>query len=82
VDSGIAICGSGVVACLSAKKIHGVRACLVHDGFSAHQGVDDDDINVIWLGGRAVANTFAWELLKALLEARFSGAARPPAPCG
>jgi len=76
VDRGIAICGSGVGACIAANKVKGVRACLIHESFSAHQGVEDDDMNVICLGGRVVANTFAWELVKAFLEARFSGAAR------
>ena len=75
-DRGIAICGSGVGACIAANKVHGVRACLIHEGFSAHQGVEDDNMNVICLGGRVVANTFAWELVKAFLAARFSGAER------
>jgi ribose 5-phosphate isomerase B len=76
VDRGIANCGSGVGACISANKVTGVRACLIHEGFSAHQGVEDDDMNVICLGGRVVANTFAWELVKVFPEARFSGAER------
>jgi len=53
-----------------------VRACLIHEGFSAHQGVEDDDMNVICLGGRVVANTFAWELVRTFLQARFSGVER------
>ena len=53
-----------------------MRACLIHESFSAHQGVEDDDMNVICLGGRVVANTFAWELVRAFLQARFSGAER------
>jgi ribose 5-phosphate isomerase B len=53
-----------------------VRACLIHEGFSARQGVEDDDMNVICLGGRVVANTFAWELVRTFLQARFSGAER------
>jgi ribose 5-phosphate isomerase B len=76
VDRGIAICGSGVGACIAANKMPGVRACLIHENFSAHQGVEDDDMNVICLGGRVVANTFAWELVKTFLQARFSGAER------
>lgn len=76
VDRGLAICGSGVGACIAANKIPGVRACLIHESFSARQGVEDDDMNVICLGGRAVANTFAWELVRAFLQARFSGAER------
>ena len=76
VDRGVAICGSGVGACIAANKVPGVRACLIHESFSAHQGVEDDDMNVICLGGRVVANTFAWELVRTFLEARFSGAER------
>ena len=76
VDRGVAICGSGVGACIAANKVPGVRACLIHESFSARQGVEDDDIRVICLGGRVVANTFAWELVRTFLEARFSGAER------
>jgi ribose 5-phosphate isomerase B len=76
VDRGIAICGSGVGACIAANKVPDVRACLIHESFSAHQGVEDDDMNVICLGGRVVTNTVAWELVKVFLQARFSGAER------
>jgi ribose 5-phosphate isomerase B len=76
VDRGVAICGSGVGACIAANKVPGVRACLIHESFSARQGVEDDDMNVICLGGRVVANTFAWELVKVFLEAQFSGLER------
>ena len=76
VDRGVAICGSGVGACVVANKVTGVRACLIHESFSAHQGVEDDDMNVICLGGRVITNTLAWELVKTFLEARFSGAER------
>ena len=76
VDRGVAICGSGVGACIAANKVPGVRACLIHESYSAHQGVEDDDMNLICLGGRVVANTFAWELVGAFLQARFSGAER------
>ncbi len=76
VDRGVAICGSGVGACIAANKVPRVRACLIHEGFSARQGVEDDDMNVIFLGGRVVANTFAWELLRPYFQARFSGAER------
>jgi ribose 5-phosphate isomerase B len=76
VDRGVAICGSGVGACIAANKVAGVRACLIHENFSAHQGVEDDDMNLICLGGRVIADTFAWELVKAFLQARFSGAER------
>jgi ribose 5-phosphate isomerase B len=76
VDRGVAVCGSGVGACIAANKVPGVRACLIHESFSAHQGVEDDDMNLICLGGLVVANTFAWELVQAFLRARFSGAPR------
>ena len=76
VDRGVAICGSGVGACIAANKVPGVRACLIHESFSAHQGVEDDDMNVICLGGQVVTHTFAWELVKTFLQARFSGADR------
>lgn len=76
VDRGVAICGSGVGACITANKVPGVRACLIHESFSSHQGVEDDDMNVICLGGRVVTNTVAWELVGIFLHARFSGAER------
>jgi ribose 5-phosphate isomerase B len=76
VDRGVAICGSGVGASIAANKVPGVRACLIHEGFSARQCVEDDDMNVICLGGRVVANAFAWELVGVFLRARFSGAER------
>jgi ribose 5-phosphate isomerase B len=76
VDRGIAVCGSGVGASVAANKVAGVRACLIHDNFSAHQGVEDDDVNMICLGGRVVGNALAWELVQTFLGARFSGAAR------
>ena len=76
VDRGVAICGSGVGACVVANKVSGVRACLIHETFSAHQGVEDDNLNVMCLGGRVVGDALAWELVKTFLEARFSGAER------
>jgi ribose 5-phosphate isomerase B len=76
LDRGVAVCGSGVGACIAANKVRGVRACLIHESFSARQGVEDDDMNVICLGGRVITNTLAWELVKTFLEARFSGAER------
>jgi ribose 5-phosphate isomerase B len=72
----VAICGSGVGACVIANKVAGVRASLIHETFSAHQGVEDDDINVICLGGLVVGYALAWELVKTFLAARFSGAER------
>lgn len=76
VERGVAICGSGVGACVVANKVPGVRACLIHETFSAHQGVEDDDLNVLCLGGRVVGLAIAWELVKTFLTARFSGAER------
>jgi ribose 5-phosphate isomerase B len=76
VDRGMAICGSGVGACVVANKVPGVRACLIHDTFSAHQSVEDDDLNVICLGGLAVGPALAWELIKTFLAGRFRGGER------
>ena len=76
VCRGIAICGSGVGACVVANKVDDVRACLINDSFSAHQGVEDDDLNLICLGGLVVGHALAWELVRTFLVAHFSGAAR------
>jgi ribose 5-phosphate isomerase B len=76
LDRGVAVCGSGVGASVAANKVAGVRACLIHEVFSAHQGVEDDDLNVICLGGRVVGHALAWELVERFLAARFSGAER------
>ena len=76
VERGIAVCGSGVGAAIAANKIPGVRAALVHETFSAHQGVEDDNMNVICLGGRVIALAMALELIHAFLRAKFSGAER------
>jgi len=76
VSRGVAICGSGVGACVAANKVDGVRACLIHDPFSAHQGVEDDDLNLICLGGLVVGQALAWELVRTFLIAHFSGAER------
>jgi RpiB/LacA/LacB family sugar-phosphate isomerase len=76
VHRGIAICGSGVGAAVAANKVPGVRACLIHENFSAHQGVEDDDLNVLCLGGLVVGHAVAWELIQTFLAARFSGAER------
>jgi len=76
VDRGLAICGSGVGACVAANKVPGVRAALIMDAFSAHQGVEDDDMNVMCLGGRVAGNALAWELVQTFLNARFKGAER------
>lgn len=75
-ERGIAVCGSGVGASIAANKIHGVRAALIVDAFSAHQGVEDDDMNMICLGGRVVGNKLAEELIIAFLKAKFIGGER------
>ncbi len=73
VARGIAICGSGVGACVAANKVPGVRAGLIHDVYSARQGVEDDDMNVLCLGGRVMGYALAWDLVRAFLAANFSG---------
>ena len=70
---GIAICGSGVGAAIAANKIPKVRASLIHDHFSAHQGVEDDDMNLICLGGRVTGYASAEEFILSFLNAEFSG---------
>lgn len=76
IDRGIAVCGSGVGAAIAANKIPDVRAALITDHFSAHQGVEDDDLNVICLGGRVTGHYAALELVETFLNAQFSGADR------
>ena len=76
VDRGIAICGSGVGASVCANKVYGVRAALIHDHFSARQGVEDDHMNVICMGGRTVGPAVAWDLVETFLASKFSGAER------
>jgi ribose 5-phosphate isomerase B len=75
-DRGILVCGSGVGACIAANKVPGVRACLCHDTYSAHQGVDHDDMNILCLGSRVIGIELALELVKAFLNANFSGETR------
>src|SRR5262249_23980774 len=76
VDRGLAICGSGVGASVCANKVQGVRAGLVHDHFSAHQGVEDDHMNILCMGGRTVGPEVAWDLVQTYLSSKFSQAAR------
>ena len=76
VARGIAVCGSGVGACIAANKVPGVRAGMIHEVFSARQGVEDDNMNMICLGGRVIGEAFAWELVRTFLAAQFSGAER------
>ena len=71
VSKGLAICGSGVGACIAANKIKGIRAALITDTFSAHQGVEDDHMNVICLGGRITGESLAWEIVQAFLGATY-----------
>jgi ribose 5-phosphate isomerase B len=75
-DRGVAVCGSGVGASVCANKVAGVRACLIDENFSAHQGVEDDNLNIICLGGLVVGHALAWELVQTFLAARFKGAER------
>ena len=72
-DRAILVCGSGVGASVAANKVPGVRAGLCHDTYSAHQGVEHDDINVLVLGGRVIGEALALELSTAFLNARFTG---------
>jgi len=75
-ERGIIICGSGVGASVAANKVPGIRAGLCHDTFSAHQGVEDDDMNVLCLGARVIGPNLATEVVKTWLHAKFSGAER------
>ncbi len=75
-ERGILICGSGVGACVAANKVPGVRAAVCHDTYSAHQGVEHDDMNVLCLGARVVGVELAAELAVAFLNARFTGEER------
>jgi ribose 5-phosphate isomerase B len=75
-ERGIVICGSGVGACVAANKLRGIRAGVCHDTYSAHQGVEHDNMNVLCLGGRVVGIEVARELVQAFVGARFSGEER------
>ena len=76
VERGVAVCGSGVGASVCANKIPGVRAGLIADHFSARQGVEDDHMNVICMGGRTVGPSVAWDIVQTFLAAEFSQAPR------
>jgi ribose 5-phosphate isomerase B len=76
VDRGVAICGSGVGATVCANKVKGVRACLIHDHFSAKQGVEDDHMTILCMGGRTVGPEVAWDLVQTFLASQFSNAPR------
>jgi ribose 5-phosphate isomerase B len=75
-DRGVLICGSGVGASVAATKIRGIRSAVCHDTYSAHQGVEHDDMNILCLGARIVGPEPAWECVAAFVEARFSGEPR------
>jgi ribose 5-phosphate isomerase B len=75
-DRAVLVCGSGVGAAIAANKLTSIRACMCHDSFSARQGVEDDDMNVLCLGARVIGAELAAELLRDFLAARFSGAER------
>lgn len=76
VERGVAICGSGVGAAVCANKVRGAKACLIHDHFSAQQGVEDDHMNIICMGGRTVGPAVAWDLVETFLNAKRSGTER------
>src|SRR5580698_7174895 len=71
VERGILICGSGVGVCIAANKMPGVRACMCHDNYSAHQGVEHDEMNVLVLGARIIGGSLATELIETFLHAKF-----------
>ncbi len=75
-ERGILICGSGVGACIAANKVPGIRACLGHDVYSAHQGVEHDNMNILCLGARVVGIELAKDLVSAFLNADFIGEER------
>ena len=75
-ERGVLICGSGVGASVAANKVHGVRAGLCHDTYSAHQGVEHDNCNVLCLGARVVGSELALDLVRAFVGARFTGEER------
>jgi ribose 5-phosphate isomerase B len=76
VERGVAICGSGVGASVCANKVRGIHAALIHDHFSAKQGVEDDHMNILCMGGRTVGPAVAWDLVQTFLAAEFSQAPR------
>ena len=76
VERGLLVCGSGVGASVAANKVRGARAALCHDDFSARQGVEDDDLNILCLGGRTMGIAVAWDCVTNFLGSRFSGAER------
>ncbi|MFD1257792.1 RpiB/LacA/LacB family sugar-phosphate isomerase [Mucilaginibacter terrae] len=76
VDRGIAVCGSGVGVSVAANKIPGVRAALITESYSAHQGVEHDDMNLLCVGGRVIGPMLIWEIVQAYLNAKYDGGER------
>jgi ribose 5-phosphate isomerase B len=76
LERGIAVCGSGVGASFTANKVPGIRAALIHEGYSAHQGVEDDDMNLLCLGGRVIGCELALEIIQIFLTAQHVKAER------
>src|ERR1700687_77209 len=76
VERGVLLCGSGIGASIAANKVEGVRAAVCHDDFSARQGVEDDDMNILCLGGLTTGIAVAWNCVKGFLATKFSGAER------
>lgn len=76
VERGVAICGSGVGASFTANKVPGVRSALITENYSAHQGVEDDNMNLLCLGGRVVGFALAWEIVQTYLAAHYTGGER------
>ena len=76
VERGVLVCGSGIGASIAANKLEGVRAAICHDDFSARQGVEDDDMNILCLGGLTTGAAVAWNCVKSFLAAKFSGVER------
>jgi ribose 5-phosphate isomerase B len=75
-DRGVLVCGSGVGASIAASKLSGVRAAICHDTYSAHQGVEHDDMNVLCIGSEVIGEEMAGELIRTFLEAKFDGGER------
>jgi RpiB/LacA/LacB family sugar-phosphate isomerase len=75
-ERAVLVCGSGVGACVAANKVPGIRAAICHDVYSAHQGVEHDDMNVLVLGGRIIGPAVALELVEAFVKARYTGEER------
>ncbi len=76
VERGIAVCGSGVGVSVAANKMPGIRAALITETYSAHQGVEHDDMNLLCLGGRVIGLVLMWEIIEAYLKARYDGGER------